>query len=286
MRFWDKYSIIIGWQNSCLTWDEFGVCISWFDYMRLNNTSGECEFCPDGEFYIKPTDTWESCGTSWVTYWAYRDECFYCPVGDFYDIDAEDWVSSWDTVTQIVLNGTETGEKAFWRGFDYYVNPKSGEVVELGSQKYPYKSLTLVFVELLNFLNHQDITVNVFVMEGTTNYLQEGQNYIINTTQVNLLTYSGSNSVPGYATIMWTDASLTLLDLKTKFNLLKNTTINFRIAVSATSLVFAFSRNSIFAFRTAVTVSNFNIYSEYSDISVSNIFIFPTGQNGKLLIFN
>ena len=251
--------------------------------MRLNSTSGLWEFCPVGEFYIKPTDTWTSCGSSCVTLWAYRDVCFDCPVGEFYDVDTATWVLSCDPITQIVLNNTQTGSKPYCRGFNYYVNSESLEVVELGSRRYPYKSLNLVFVELLNYFSHKDVTINVYIMERTTNYIQEAHNYLINTTQVNLLPYSNSGTSPEYATLILTDATVTLLDPKTKFTLLKDTTLDFRIAFTATSLVFAFAHNSIFAFRTTVTVSNFNIYSEYSDITVSNIFIFPTNQNGNFL---
>jgi hypothetical protein len=90
----------------------------------------------------------------------------------------------------VPLNNTQTGNKAYCRGSKYYVNPDSTEVVELGSKKYPYKSISLVFVELLNYFSFLDMTVNIYVMENTTNYMILGHNYIINMTEVNIYTYA------------------------------------------------------------------------------------------------
>lgn len=127
------------------------------------------------------------------------------------------------------MNTTQTNNKAYCRGLNYYVNPDSIEVVELGSQKFPYKSLSLPFVEILNYFSHKAVTVNIYVKENTTNYLLQSFNYVINMTAVNILTYSATGSSSSSATIICRDENVTLFDATTKYNLLSNADLNLTI---------------------------------------------------------
>ena len=120
--------------SSCYTWDNSTECTSWTQYMMLNSTSKLWQFCPDGQFYAQSINFCIDWGTSCTVYCAYRSTCFDWPSGQFYDIDLMSWVQNWNITTQISINSTQTGNKAYWRSFNYYVNPLSTEVVELGSK--------------------------------------------------------------------------------------------------------------------------------------------------------
>ena len=62
----------------------------------------------------------------------------------------------------------------------------------MGTIKYPFKDLNLVFLELFNHHQHTDRVVNVFVYEATDSYLLYDFAKIVNITQVNIDTYTTS----------------------------------------------------------------------------------------------
>ena len=114
--------------------------------------------------------------------------------------------------------------KPVCRHFNYYVNPESTKIIELGTKAHPFKNIALPFVEILNYLSHSDRNITIFVKENTNNLLLWESNYIINITMVTVETYTESgNSTPNYATLLIKDAGVTKLTSKTVFNILKDT---------------------------------------------------------------
>ncbi|CAI2376317.1 unnamed protein product [Moneuplotes crassus] len=261
--------------QSCQTCDSSNVCTSCPDSMRLNSTSNQCEFCPDGQFYLKITDTCMSCGSSCLTLCAYKPECYECPIGEYYDLDNSQCVASCDPVTQVPINSTQTENKAYCRGFDYYVNSRSTEVVELGTKEFPYKNLKLVFIELLNYLSHRDITVNIYVRETTTNYLELNKNYIINITNVNIMPYSLINPDPKYTNLILTDSAAPTLNSWTKYSLLQTDALDISIANSSDPSASSFGLKVIFVYNSSLSIQKVNLDSEYSNIETDNRFVFP-----------
>jgi hypothetical protein len=57
-------------------------------------------------------------------------------------------------------------------------------VTELGTEDHPYKDINSVMIELLNYHSHSDREINVYLKEGSTNFLFK-ETHIINITQVN-----------------------------------------------------------------------------------------------------
>ena len=157
--------------------------------MFLNITSSLWQFCPDGMFYSTPVQRCDSWGDSWTDKWSYQSKWFECTVGKFYDLSKNVWVDSWNSTSQISIVDSQFGNKPIWRSFDYYVDSESTKIVELGTLSNPYKSLELVFVELLNYHSHSNRTVNVYIKENTVNELLISRNFIINTTTVNKILY-------------------------------------------------------------------------------------------------
>ncbi|CAI2363934.1 unnamed protein product [Moneuplotes crassus] len=261
---------------SCLTCDSSNVCISCPDSMRLNSTSNQCEFCPDGQFYLKITDTCMSCESSCLTLCAYKSECYECPNEEYYDLDNSKCVASCDPVTQVPINSTQTDNKAYCRGFNYYVNSNSTEVVELGTKEFPYKGLSLVFIELLNYLSHRDIIVNVYILENTANYLELNKNYIINITHVNILTYSVTGSDPTHANLILKDSAITTINPWTKYSLLQSDMLDMSIVTSSDSFATLFALKVIFVHNSSLAIQNMHLDSEYSNIYTDNRFVFPS----------
>ena len=67
---------------------------------------------------------------------------------------------------QLQMTGEQVHNLTFCRGYDYYVNPDSTEILELGTKQYPYKNLMLPFIEIFNFhSNNPNIEINIYVYE-------------------------------------------------------------------------------------------------------------------------
>ena len=113
--------------------------------------------------------------------------------------------------------------KPVCRHFNYYVNPESTEIIELGTKAHPFKNIALPFVEILNYFSHSDRNLTVFVKEKTNNLLMWKSNYIINITMVTVESYAESEGdIPSYANLTLKNADVTKLTSKTVFNILKN----------------------------------------------------------------
>ena len=129
---------------------------------------------------------------------AYQESCIECPSEQYLDLDTQEWITECNTKTQITINDTQFENRPICRSFKYYVNPDSESVVEFGTKAYPYKNLSFVFVELLNYHSHHDRNISIFVKENTQNYFYVDNNFIVNITLVEMLSYSDDETVtPG-----------------------------------------------------------------------------------------
>ena len=48
------------------------------------------------------------------------------------------WVNEW-SLNEAFIQNPQLRNFRLWRSFDYYVDPDSTEIIELGNKKYPYK---------------------------------------------------------------------------------------------------------------------------------------------------
>ena len=193
--------------------------------MFLNATSSLWELCADGEYFNLPFQTWMACNGSCYGRWAYQSFCFDCPVGEFYDLEMMAWVPSW-RVGSISISDEQLWSKPVWRSFNYYVDPSSTEILELGTKAFPFKNIGLPFVEILNYHSHSTNTITVFIKENTEHNMLYNSNYVINITQVTIESYSDSDLVtPYYANIIMKNSGVVKLSAKTIFNILKHTTL-------------------------------------------------------------
>ena len=83
-------------------------------------------------------------------------------------------VAECNASTQIAINDTQFDNMPICRDFEYYVNPDSDSIIELGTKDYPYKHIAYAFVEVLNYHSHSDRNLTIYLMEYTRNELPLG----------------------------------------------------------------------------------------------------------------
>ena len=101
------------------------------------------------------------------------------------------------------------------------MNPDSESIVELGTKDYPYKQLSYVLVEILNYHSHENRNVTIYLMEGTSNILGFKQANVVNITNVSIVSYSLSSSRPERAIILIKDKESIMDSPSTLFNVMK-----------------------------------------------------------------
>ena len=127
---------------------------------------------------------------------------------------------------EIAVNDEQFWNKPFCRGFNYYVDPDSTEVIELGTKSYPYKNIGLPFVEILNYHSHSTDNITLYLKEHTINMMLWKSNYIINMTQLTIASYSEISTItPSYADIIVKDDGVTMITSKSLFVVLKHNTL-------------------------------------------------------------
>ena len=104
--------------------------------------------------------------------------------------------------------------------------------MEFGTQEFPFRTIAPVFAEILKHISHSNLSISIWVKEGTTLMVEDSQIFIFNISEVSISTYSDINSNPGYATLISSDLPVEKLSKKSKFNIIKNTDLNVTDAIS------------------------------------------------------
>ena len=222
---------------------------------------------------------------------AYQSSCIQCPSDQYLDLDTLQCVNQCDDASQILINDEQVGNWSVCRSFEYYVNPDSSSVVELGTREHPYKSLGYVFVELLNYHSHSNRNITVNIMEGTTNYLMIGNNYIVNITQVTIQPYSDNMlTEPGKASIVGLDNGVLEFTAGTSYNLLQSLELKVTEMIYDNNQITESEKTTLIVEKILVTVQrsnftmhNMNLYSNYSDVYDDNYFIWGLYIQNRLI---
>ena len=204
-----------------------------------------------------------------------------------------DWASfscinSWNSTTSVLISDPQLAISSVCRDFDYYVDPTSTLVIELGTFQYPFKSLGFVFVELLNFHANTARTINVYLKENTQNYVDLNFNYIINITTVTISSYSTTSSNPSKATIVAgeindpTQSNITAYySNTTRFNILLNTKLNkdkqlfSSLLLSSTELSYLSQQTQVvMVHKSNFIIDNIVLNSTFNDINSKYKFFF------------
>jgi len=81
------------------------------------------------------------------------------------------------------------GIQEFCWGSDYFIDPTSTSVIELGTLKFPYKSVSFAFIEIFNFWTDFDQEIWIQIKENTLNQLKQQAHYVLNLKNLTLTTY-------------------------------------------------------------------------------------------------
>jgi len=243
-----------GYFNDSGTWipclDICQTCtdlISWEscpDSRFLNTTSNLCELWIDGEYFNPTSQTWLPWNGSCNGRCAYQSFCFDWPSGEFYDLEKMGWVSNCG-IGSIQIVDEQLWSKPLWRSFNYYVDPSSTQILELGTKAFPFKNIGLPFVEILNYHSHSNNTISVFIKENTEHNMLHNSNYVINISHVIVESYSDLDQViPDYANIVMKNSGVIKLSAKTIFNIIKHTTLRLDNIVKSSELSIQEENNS------------------------------------------
>ena len=161
------------------------------------------------------------------------------------------------------------------------MNPDSESIVELGTKDYPYKQLSYVLIEILNYHSHSNRNLTVYLMEQTTNVLGFKQANIVNITNVSIVPYSPTSSDPAKATILVKDEIDIVASPSTLFNVMKTFEMRMDEQVNNNTDMaeqerfrVQFNDYNILVLRSNFMIDNMNIISDREDLYNDVILMF------------
>jgi len=145
---------------------------------------------------------------------------------------------------------------------DYYVDSSSTNTIELGTEEYPFKSIMLPFVEILNIHSHSSRSITINLMESTRNILHEHSAYLINATSVTIKSHAPDQPQPRPAEIYVMAGSEFEFEKSTRFNIISNTALQLSSALSKDGMtsidrtVSSFTTSALIINRGSLTLDN------------------------------
>ena len=187
----------------------------------LNNTTKKWQLWSYGEYYDSTLDVCQDCSDRCSGKCKYQSSCFSCSADEYFDLEQMKCVNEW--IDSLPIINSYFNDIPICRSYNYYVDPESNEITELGTIDYPYKHLGKPFVEIYNFHAHSNATINVYVKENTDNFIELNKNIIVNITQVNLSSYSKHDPAnPNRASIIAKELPVNMNSNTTVFDILKD----------------------------------------------------------------
>ena len=138
------------WHSSWKSWSNSEFWDSWTEYMVLNPLNNLWEAWAYGEYYDDTALIWRSWNGSWEKQWMHQKEWFQWLDGEHYDLNSLKCTPEWSPEFKLQESNQFT-LPSFWRDLNFYVDPFSQEVVELGTLKYPYRSFEAAIIEIMHF---------------------------------------------------------------------------------------------------------------------------------------
>ena len=263
-------------------------------YVLLDSSTGLCKTWPDGEYYDFTTQQWRDWVGVWTGFWRYQSSCIQWLASEALDLETLTCVpdSSCDIVDSPFNSGAShyTISK-FWKRTSFYVDPTSSKLLELGTKDYPYRTIQPVFAEILNEFSHSSESLNVYVKEETTVFIDDSTIFIINITEVAITTYTDSGSDPTSATLVTTEDPQTHISERAVLHLLSDTSLDLADVIAAGNFTstelgtLGRSGDTFHISRSSLTISNF-IVNRYA-VTDSGFFLYLSYlQSRKLTMGN
>jgi hypothetical protein len=178
----------------------------WMMGKYMDITSGECR-------------DWNS---NWNKLWSYQKSCFECDSNQFLDVDTLSCVTTCQD-GQLEISNNQFNVGKIWRSLNFYVDPTSGKMLELGTKEYPYRSFKAVSSEILNQYSYLQINITIYLKEGIKIYIEDDTTYFVNLHSVTMTSYSDTSSTPGRALLVPTAIRQHGISKRAAFHLLNHT---------------------------------------------------------------
>ena len=89
-----------------------------------------------------------------------------------------------DQADEVLIESPHIHGLKICRQLQYYVDPGSLSVLELGTRAHPYKNVNLAINEIFNFLTNMDVNVTVSLARNVDHYLMHSKVALYNVTHV------------------------------------------------------------------------------------------------------
>ena len=165
--------------------------------MFLNKSTQLWTFWDEGQYYDFTYEIWRNWDGKWDGYCMGQNKWFtWNESSDIkvFDLESMECISEWSSTKLQILN-PQYSIDSIWRLPQYYVDPLSTEIIELGTIKYPYKSMRAVTSEILNIYSNLNINITVYLKENEDVYISDLTSYfIINITSIKVMSYSDTKN--------------------------------------------------------------------------------------------
>ena len=151
-------------------------------------------FWGDGEYYDFSYETWRSWDGKCTGYWKGQKKWFECDPSKVLDLETLVWVSTCNP-SKIEINSSQYSISTIWRLPQFYVDPLSSEMIELGTIHYPYKSMRAITSDILNNFSHKDVNITIYLKENSSIFISDLTGYFLNITSVKFMSYSTNSTV-------------------------------------------------------------------------------------------
>ena len=122
----------------------------------------------------------------------YQTRCFECNNNQIFSLLLMECVDSWED-DEIQVQSNFIYGLNICRNMDYFVNPLSESVLELGTRDHPYKTFDIVFRDLFNFLSGKELNVTINLLQSTTHHFLHHDVYLYGMSNITFLPYSLGN---------------------------------------------------------------------------------------------
>jgi len=199
----------------------------------------------------------------WNLKCSYQDSCLQWPPDQSLDLISLTWVDECNSSTYKIESAAFNLDSVC-RGYEYYIDPFSDEVLELGTLQYPYRSFKNVLAEVI-YLSHTDSDITIYTKDA---YMEDGDFYFLNMSSVTILSHP-EYSISGRRSILIpTKIPQIGLSGKSQFHLLNDSTIHYEDAIAAgnfTDIEIDFLRRDLVTIkvdRTSFYIESVEIYRE------------------------
>ncbi|CAI2370232.1 unnamed protein product [Moneuplotes crassus] len=252
--------------SSCKTCSDDTSCDSCESFMTLDPASSLCAHCADDEYYDTRSESCKSCMDTCLGVCSYRKTCMTCAPGQSLDIQTLECVDDCQ-VSQIKLEGPSLSVPSACRTPDYYVDPLSTEILELGTREHPYRTMKAVSSEILTFLSHREVNVTINVKDV---YLEDYTLFALNMTGLTIKSHPGYTEASRKALIIPTEFTQVGISKKARLHLLNTADLPVENVLNAGNFMDSerlqiLRRATIVFARTEIKFDSIDLYREEED---------------------